>query len=163
VLATGRRHHLLRRSGQPASFEKGGACNTVLPPAGRGLVVEQGGEIGLGSEPHQCRCHRRPFAPGTGPVDGEVDKVGITCRAQYVTRHDRSGTARRPDKGTAADLAGDQAASLGLGIGAAYRADRDAQLPGQIAVCRVPAARRPFRLGRCRGCANSIVNRRSAI
>jgi len=124
VLATGRRHHLLRRSGQPARFEKGGAGNTVLPTAGRGLVVEQGGEIGLGGEPHQCRCHRRPFAGGAGPVDGEVDKVGIACLAQDVTRHDRSGASRRPHKGAAADLADDQATPLGLGIGAAYRADR---------------------------------------
>ncbi len=41
-----------------------------------------------------------------------------------------------PNIGPAAHLAGDQAAPLGLGIGATDRADRDVQFPGEIALRR---------------------------
>ena len=107
-----------------------------LTTAGRGLIVEESGEVGVGGQPLQRRYDRRPLTGGAGPIDREVDEIGILRFAENVARHHRNHSRRMPHIGPAAHLACDQAAPLGLGIGAADRADCDVQFPGEIAMRR---------------------------
>ena len=136
MLTTGRHHHLLGRRDQPATIEEGGSCDSVVAAAGRGLIIEESGEVGLGGQCLQRRCHRCLFPGGAGPIDREVDEIGIRRLAENVAGHRRRHTSRMPHIGSATHLACDQAAPLGLRIGAADRADRDVQFPGEIALCR---------------------------
>ncbi len=89
MLAAGRHQDLLWRGAEPADSEKRGAGDAVLQTAGRGLIVEQRREIGIGRKSLQRRGNRCDFSGGPGPIDGEVDEVGVARFVQHLARNDR--------------------------------------------------------------------------
>ena len=140
VLTAGRHDDLFGRRSQPAQLQQSRPCEAVLATAGRRLVVEETGEVGLGGQPLQSRRHRRILAGGAGPVGAEIDEIGVRRLARSVAGHDRSDAGQTAHIGPAANLAGNQPAPLGLGIRATDRSDCHLQSPGEIAMSREPRA-----------------------
>ena len=64
----------------------------VLAAAGRSLIVEKSGEVWLGGQSLQRRRDGRALPGGAGPIDREVDEIGIRRLAENVARHPRSRT-----------------------------------------------------------------------
>ena len=67
-------------------------------------------------------------------VEAEIDEIGAIRLRPHEAQD--APACRLAYKRAAPDLAAYEAAALGLGIGAAHRADGDVQAPGEIAVGR---------------------------
>ena len=91
-------------------------------------------------DPAERFGERRALGSGGRRVHGEIDRRAAAGPGQVHPIDRLRPVRRRSDVGAAADLAGQQAAPGGQRIGTADRPDRDAELPGHIALRRQPGA-----------------------